>query len=141
MAKVTSSTKNVDAMLSRLANPRPFLDEVAEILRVSTVRRITTTKTSPDGQAWAPWAVATARARAKRGTAAGGLLNESGRLANSIRGMVTGKSAVVGSEGVGYAKYLQTGTNKMPARPFVGISKDDSSQIHKSLRAYLKGTK
>lgn len=132
--------KNIEQFIARLENKTPFLNDVAKLLKAKAVNRITTTKIDPYGKAWPQWAVATARARAKRGTAGRGLLYESGRLSNGITAEVQGNQAIVGVQGVPYASFLQNGTNKMPARKFLGISQQDEVQIKTMLVKYLKGT-
>jgi phage virion morphogenesis protein len=84
-----------------------------------TQQRIKSGKTSPDGQRWAPWAIATLRQRVREGTAGGGLLNRTGQLANSIQYRISDKTLTVYTN-TGYGRYLQYGTITMPARPFIG---------------------
>jgi len=96
-------------------------------------QRIAQEKTSPDGIPWRPWAMATLRQRAREGTLAGGLLNRTGALINSIQSKLSGSSLIIFSSAT-YAKYLQLGTNRMPARPFLGWSPEGVNRV----RAYLK---
>jgi HK97 gp10 family phage protein len=64
----------------------------------------------------------------RKGTIASGLLNDTGGLLNSISFQQTNDGlAVVAS--AAYATYLQNGTTKMPARPFMGWSNDDKANI------------
>jgi len=135
----TVSTAALSRIVRRLANPRPVLEELGQALKTGTQERIKTTKTSPDGTPFAPWSIATALARQKRGTVSGGILFDTGKLFNSIQYQVTGKQVEVGAdESAPYAKYLQAGTRNMPARPFVGISERDLENVRKILRSYIQ---
>lgn len=136
----TLKTDNLERLIGKLENPSPFLKEVAALLKARTVDRIITTKTDPDGKAWVQWAVSTARARAKRGTASRGLLYDGGRLVQGITAKVQGNQAIVGVKDVPYAIFLQQGTNKMPARRFLGIGQQDQAEIRPILLKYLRGT-
>ncbi len=139
--KLEHTGHGLQKLLEALADPTPLLQTVGGILRDSTVNRIVNTKTSPDGEAWAPWAMSTMLARTKRGTSGTGLLYETGGLANSITFEIQGNSVIVGSNSP-VAPYLQNGTDNMPARPFVGISQEDSDSIHSALADFLaKATK
>lgn len=86
-----------------------------------TQERIRTTKKDPEGRAWAPWSMATIRARNKDGTAGRGLLWRTGALLNSIQSRVRGWTAEVWST-ANHARFIQFGTPKMTARPFLGFS-------------------
>ena len=83
---------------------------------------------APDGPAHAPLAASTV---AKKGHSR--ILFEFGDLLDSVAGSgpghieeVTGNSAVLGTEhekkGAPVASYLQHGTSRMPARPFIGAT-------------------
>jgi len=100
-------------------------------------QRIAQEKTSPDGQPWRPWSLATLRQRTRDGTLAGGLLNRTGALINSIQYKLTGFSLTVFSSAT-YAKYLQLGTNRMPARPFLGWNQDGVNRVREYLRNAIK---
>lgn len=128
--KAEISQKNIDKLLSKLANPAPALEQIGRNLQSSTKERISTTKLSPDGTPFAPWSFATALAREKNGTAGRGILYKTGNLYNSIQYQVQDKQVIVGSDtSAPYAKFLQNGTTKMPARPFIGISAPDVEMI------------
>lgn len=84
-----------------------------------TQERIRSSKTGPDGKAWAPWSIATLKQRQRRGDANKGLLYRTGALLQSIKFKVEDGKLTVYSDAQ-YGKYLQFGTPKMPARPFIG---------------------
>lgn len=128
-------------LVKQLKNPREMMREVSDIIVEDIKERIIHTKTDPQGKRWAPWAPSTAEARQKDGTVALGLLYKTGDLANSIVATMKGaKSFEVGSNAE-YAKYLQEGTDKMPARPFVGISKRAQKGIKEVISQYMEKPK
>ncbi len=135
--QVTRDTSVLQDLLNRIQNPNAVLESIGKALVTSTKSRIEKTKVSPDGKPFAPWALSTLLARRKEGNASLGILNRTGSLANSVMYEVQGKSVVVGSTST-YGKYLQDGTSKMPARPFIGISGQNRGQINLILKNYLK---
>lgn len=102
-----------------------------------TRQRITSEKRTPDGTPWRPWALATLRMRMREGTTAGGLLNRTGGLINSIQFKLTKLSLTVFSSAT-YAKYLQLGTNRMPARPFIGWTAQGVNRVRAYIKDYIK---
>ena len=99
--------------------------------------RIRTGKSSPDGTAWRPWSLATLRQRVREGTTAGGLLYKTGALYNSIKWKLTGKNLIIYSDSP-YGQYLQSGTSRMPARPFLGWSKEGLNNFRERLRQAIR---
>ena len=119
--------KNPLAPISKKWTSRKdFLDELGKGLAEEAARRITTTKSAPDGTRWKPWASSTAKARRRAGTSASGLLFNTGTLARSIEYEVIGDKVVVRNTQE-YAQYLQNGTRNMPARPFLGMGKAEET--------------
>lgn len=113
--------------------PQHVLEQVAKDEVLAVQQRIRTSKTGPRGEAWAPWSMATLRQRTREGTLAGGLLNRTGALLNSITSRISGKTLTIYSN-EGYGQYLQFGTPKMPARPFLGWSPASINRIKQLLR-------
>ena len=99
--------------------------------------RVTTTKVGPDGTPWAPWALATLRERTRAGNVAQGLLNVTGALAQSIQWKLTGKNLIIYSDSP-YAQWHQNGTDRMPARPFLGWSQAGLTDFRERLREAIK---
>lgn len=122
----------------KVENPRSMMQEIGDIIVEDIKHRIINTKTSPQDEAWAEWAPSTAKAREKKGNAALGLLYDTGTLLNSITSQVVGShhTLQVGTS-VPYAGWLNEGTEKMPARPFLGISKRAQESIDEAIRLYL----
>jgi len=153
----------LQAMLARGQNLRPVLAEIGEDMTESAKRRFTTTK-APDGTPWAPNSATTiARygdlfARKKDGTRgkkveakiAGKkpLTGETRALATTINYQLQGDNAVsIGSPMV-YAAMQQFGGKKsdfphlwgnIPARPFLGASEADKTNIADLVRSYMRG--
>lgn len=153
----------LQAMIERGKNLRPVLAEIGEDMTESTKRRFTTAK-APDGTPWAPNSATTlARysdlfARKKDGTLskkaaakiAGKkpLTGETRALATTINYQITGDNAVgIGSPMV-YAAMQNFGGTKsdfphlwgnIPARPFLGASEADKTNIADLVRSYMLG--
>lgn len=103
----------------------------AALIQRQTINRIRSEKTAPDGTPWAPLSRNTRR---KRGH---GLLVDTGRLLGSIQASNTDTQAIVGTN-VNYAGYLQYGTRKMPARPFLGLSKSNTDEVQQAVENFIK---
>lgn len=125
-------------LLALLKNPKPLLTRVGQMMVDTTVGRIVAVKEDPQGNPWAPWAASTRRARERAGTASRGLLYNTGTLASSIYFAINGNSVVVSSTAP-YAQYLQDGTPKMPARPFLGIGEGEQDAIHTYMQNAFRG--
>jgi phage virion morphogenesis protein len=135
--KVVANGTEMTKLLRRLSDTRPLLQKIGDHLVASSKARIRTTKTSPDGTPWEPWAQSTREARTKAGTAGSGLLYETGTLFRSIQATITRNRASVETS-VPYAIYLQQGTPNMPARPFLGISESDQVAIRRFVELHLQ---
>lgn len=131
-------SRKLEALIRKLKNPKDMMQEVSDVIVEDIKNRIIKTKTDPEGNKWLPWAPSTREARVKDGTAALGLLYRNGDLARSITGTVKGSKAIEIGSNLEYAKYLQEGTSKMPARPFIGISKRAQTGINQVIRQYLE---
>lgn len=111
------------AMVARAANLAPVLEIIGQSEVENTRARIQQSKTNPWGGDWAPWAESTEASRQRKGNAGQGLLWDDGDLLDSIHFKVDAMEGVgwvdIGSD-LDYALYLQDGTEKMPARPFLG---------------------
>jgi len=153
----------LQGILERGKNLRPVLAEIGEDMAESTKRRFSTTK-APDCTAWAPNSATTlARysdlfARKKDGSLtkkaqakiAGKkpLTGETRALATTINYQLQGDNQVgIGSPMV-YAAMQQFGGKKsefphlwgnIPARPFLGASEADKTNIADLVRSYMLG--
>lgn len=153
----------LNRLIDRAKNPRPVLAEIGEDMAEATKRRFSTAK-APDGTPWAANSATTlARysdmfARKKDGTLkkkdqakiAGKkpLAGETGALATKINYQITDDNTVgIGSPMV-YAAMQNFGGQKsdfphlwgnIPARPFLGASEADKTNIADLVRSYMLG--
>jgi phage virion morphogenesis protein len=150
-------------MLDRAKDFTPVLSEIGEDMAESTKNRFATTQ-APDGTPWAPNSAATlARysdlfARKKDGSLSKKaqakisgkkpLTGETKSLATTINYQVlSGNQVGIGSPMV-YASMQQYGGNKsdypnlwgnIPARPFLGASEEDKTNIADLVESYMLG--
>ncbi len=118
------------------AAKKEVLQQVADE-EIKLVRnRLANTKTTPDGARWAPWSLATLRQRTRDGTAGRGLLYKTGTLFNSITYKITQATLTIISTAP-YAKYLQLGTTRMPARPFMGWSVAGVNRVRDLIKSLI----
>lgn len=145
----------LNGVMRRAQDMRPVLLEIGEDLAESTKRRFAST-TAPDGSAWAPNSPVTlanygARFASKKGHAKKlaskkPLTGETRSLETTINYQVTGAQSVsIGSPMV-YAAMQQYGGSRsqfphlwgdIPARPFLGLSEADKSNVVSLVRSYL----
>lgn len=137
---IRTDTSDLEALLRKLANPRPALEKIGAMLQQSTRDRLEKTKLSPDGSKFAPWSLSTLIARRKKGNSALGILFDTGNLSRSIKYTATSTQVTVIATAK-YASFLQNGTEDMVARPFVGISRQDEARIGQILAEHLEGDK
>lgn len=153
----------LQALIARGQNLRPVLAEIGEDMAESTKRRFSTAK-APDGTPWAPNSASTIGAysnmfaRKKDGTLSNKaqakiagkkpLTGETRALATTINYQLQDDNAVsIGSPMV-YAAMHQFGGKKsdfphlwgdIPARPFLGASEADKTNIADLVRSYMLG--
>lgn len=158
----TELSGDTDELLRRLnhlssLDIRGVLNSMAEGLRTSTVERFTEEK-SPEGNSWRP----SIRAREEGGKT----LTRTTQLKNSIRSEVSGDGLAVGTNDIRAAthqfgdKRTIRARNKrylafkiggqwhqaaavnvnIPARPFLGISREDEQDIRDILEEALEGS-
>ena len=97
---------------------------------------------APDGSTWEPWS----KKYEKKRPSGKSLLQDMGLLLQSITSEVRGQQAIVGSDsgvlqakaGRSYAATHQFGHKKVPARPFIGINKDNEKDIVNAIEHYLQ---
>ena len=168
MITVKFNDRQVQDTLSQLTtkaqNLRPAFAEIGEDLTETTKRRFNTA-TAPDGKAWAANSAVTiarylgnygksfkkdgslSKAGAARSASKKPLTGETRTLASTINYQLNGKSSVsVGSPKVQAAMMQYGGTKaqfphlwgNIPARPFLGVSSTDRTNILDILADYLK---
>ena len=124
-------TKRLSEIASRMSNPAPILKAIGDRIAEQTKRRFEAGGPDPAGEPWAALKPATLKQK-KRDK----ILTESGQLKNSIRYQMIGKNTVsIGTNKI-YAAIHQLGgmagrglKAKIPARPYLGLSKKDSDEI------------
>ena len=99
-------------------------------------KRLMTTKISPNNAQWTPWAYTTAITRRRDGTAARGLLYQTGHLLNSFYYVVKRRSVEIRNRAF-YARYLQFGTSEMPSRKFMGWGADSMKSLPKAAKKFF----
>ena len=85
---------------------------------------------------WSPLASSTIKARTRKGYYPGKMLQVTGALKSSISYEATNEGVSIGV-GMEYGKYLQQGTSKMDARPFLVIQEDDLEEIGQEAIRFL----
>ncbi|NEP53681.1 MAG: phage virion morphogenesis protein [Moorea sp. SIO3C2] len=104
--------------------------EVANYMDAQTRQRFIK-EVDPDGKSWAPLAPSTISQKRS-----GVILRETGLLVNSFRSSSNHDTATL-SNPVFYGVFLQFGTQKILARPFLGISGQDVDNIERIIIDYL----
>lgn len=141
----SSVGKALEELIGRLGDLTTPLNDIAEYLHQSTDDRFRQ-KVAPDGSPWAPLsAVTLAR---KKGT---GILREKGTLQDTLRHQVTSTELAFGTDRP-YGAVHQFGQKKgasgssngrpipwgdIPARPYLGLSSDDETEVLLIIHDYL----
>jgi phage gpG-like protein len=127
------------AGLNRLAmlNMSPWMASVGKTAQQSVKQRIQQSKQDPDNAPWSPWMPRTEKYRTHKGNAGQGLLWDEGTLLNSIKFHSASDGVSVSTE-VPYASYLQDGTERMAARPFMGWSDGDIAGMEFSAVQFIE---
>lgn len=114
------------------ANMSPALRKIGDKLKESTKQRFTS-KTGPDGSAWLGNSDVTIERKGRDEA-----LTDMGTLGNTIDYQLFGNDGVAIGSPLEYAAMMQFGGTKsefpnlwgdIPARPFLGISDDDKTDI------------
>ncbi len=133
----------IDADLTAIAEPLAqqahnltdlsgLMAQIGAFVRQSTKERIASGKQSLDGVSWANLAPSTIAAKGHDE-----ILIDTHELWDSILYQASDDMVVIGSS-IAYGSYLQTGTRKMPARPWLGLSADDMAEIGQLVANYLE---
>ncbi|WP_448093557.1 phage virion morphogenesis protein [Pseudomonas lini] len=141
----SSVGKALEELVGRLGNLTTPFNDIAEYLHQSTDDRFRQ-KVAPDGSPWAPLsAVTLAR---KKGT---GILREKGTLQDTLRKQVTSTELAFGTDRP-YGAVHQFGQKKgasgsskgrpipwgdIPARPYLGLSSEDETEVILIIHDYL----
>jgi phage gpG-like protein len=123
---------------ARMRDMRGTMDRIGTYAGGQALLAIMDEKDDPEGRAWSEWAPSTREQRTKKGTAATGLLWDDGTLLHSIK-VQAGLSKVTVGTNVPYAPFLQDGTSRMPARPFLGWSDEDIEYAEHLIALHVQG--
>lgn len=141
VAAITVDLRGLQAaqsMLDRLAglDRRALLDDIGSVLENSARERIQISQQSPDGEPWERWSSRYAKGRSSGKS----LLQDEGDLLDSLDHEATESEVAIGSN-LEYAATHQFGDpeRNIPARPYLGISKDDDLQIQDLVIGHLEG--
>lgn len=142
--KVGNTLEELAQCLGDLTTP---LNDIAEYLHQSTDERFSN-KVAPDGSPWAPLLAVTLAK--KKGT---GILREKGTLQDTLRKQVTSTELAFGTDRP-YGAVHQFGQKKgasgsakgrpipwgdIPARPYLGLSAEDETEVLHIIQDYLSG--
>ncbi len=133
-------SKLTEQLNLKARDQKKMLQEMGPLLVAAVRDRIEKKKAGPDGVRWKPWATSTAIARRREGTAGTGLLLRTGELRDSIEYTVQGPKVSVSTR-LPYAQYLQNGSSRMPARPFLGMGKVERQIVQNVWNKWIKDTK
>lgn len=133
--QIPSLNQHLTTLYQRLnGDLTPLMQAIGSLLEGSTRQRFAD-KQSPDGRSWAALMPATVKAKTGRG---GGILVDRGDLMRSITFHAASDHVVIGTDRP-YGKYHQTGTVRMTARPFLGVSTQDQADIRDLINDYIAG--
>jgi phage gpG-like protein len=139
---ITTNAAEVIAALNgviyRAEHPRPVLDRIGEHAASRVMLSIMSDKDDPEGRAWPEWQPSTRSQREAKGNAGLGLLWDRGDLLASIGVNVKRNEVQIGTNAA-HAGYLQSGTRRMAARPFLGWSKQDMQIADRWVGQYIMG--
>lgn len=102
-----------------------LLDVIGSEVESQTRRRISDEKTGPDGEPWDPWSDGYAPTRHSGQS----LLQSEGHLLDSIQPLVTGTERLEVGTNLLYGATHQFGRDGTPARPFLGLSPENSDDV------------
>lgn len=126
----------------KIGNLKPAMNEIAETMRSSVEENFAqeSARNAIGGVkrgAWADLAPSTERSRARKNKS-GKKLQVTGQLLASIQTKSTEKEALIGTNKK-YARFLNDGTKKMPARPFLVIQQNDIKEFQEIVSEHLRG--
>lgn len=142
LSGLTAGRDAVARVLGRLGDTYPLMDEIGSAVALWTDLRFEREQ-DPQGRKWRPLAPATLKSRRRGRGSRVAILQDSGRLRQSITHKATARRARVGSNLV-YAAIHQFGGQagrgrkvSVPARPYLGLSGDDEAEIGAIVRDFV----
>ena len=143
-ANVSVNIKEIEALAKKLngyaltsAQETALLKSLGVEIETQISERIESTKRDPEGKTWADIADKTRQYLLKHFPSARPPLWRTGKLLDTIKSQVSGGVLLTGATKE-YAGFLQDGTKRMPARPFIGLSTQDIGDLADLIDAWLK---
>ena len=131
-------TKKLKGYALTPAQENNLLKSLGVEIEAQISERIESTKRDPERKTWAELADKTRQYLLKHFPSARPPLWRTGELLDTIESQVSGAVLLTGATKE-YAGYLQEGTKRgMPARPFIGLSAQDISDLADLIDAWLK---
>lgn len=128
----------LNGLMARMHNMQPVMAEIGEHQASRILQRILQSKVDPEAHSWAAWLPSTRDERAHKGNIGQGLLWDEGTLLHSIAVQAKAHEVTIGSTAK-YAEFLQDGTPRMEARPFMGWVGEDTALAEMQIVKYLGG--
>lgn len=130
--------KKLKVTTEKLKDMRQFWSSVGMYVQKQTIKERFDKEQTPDGQKWKPLAPATIKHRMKRHKKGNmKILQDTGELRRSVKYEADTHSVKVGSNLI-YARTHQFGRDKIPARPFLGVTDNEKQHITSMFTQYLK---
>jgi len=132
-------------MPERARDLSPVTNKFREVMRSRVARHFAAESSAPNGEAWAALQDSTAerkisKAKGARRRGYHPILTASGKLRKSILSEGRRAGIAVGTN-VEYGEYIQRGTRRMPARPFLVFQDADIRAVTRAVWAHLWGGK
>ncbi|WP_055076783.1 phage virion morphogenesis protein [Pseudanabaena sp. 'Roaring Creek'] len=118
-----------------VADPSDLMDEIGQIVLLGTDLRWGN-EVDPNGIRWAEDSAYTRAQKIAKGRI-DKIMQDTGRGRASIHYQVNKDKVVIGTN-VGYLVDFQLGTNGQKKRVFLGVSKDDETEIMLAANAYIQ---
>jgi phage virion morphogenesis protein len=132
----------LDRLRRKTGNLRPVMSEIAETMRSSVEENFKQESArkpigGAKGGAWQALAASTEKARARIGKT-GRKLQVTGQLLASIQTKTSDGEAIIGTNKK-YARFLNDGTKRMPARPFLVLQQADVDEMKQIVQEHFRG--
>ena len=125
---VDDARKKMARLSSVVGDLAPIMQEISLYLDAANKKRYQDQLT-PEGIAWTPLSPVTIERRKNKSGDPGRILIDTGRLFGSIKPSHNYRQAKVSAGPLTYAGVHQEGTDKIPARPYIGINDDELQDI------------
>lgn len=141
MATLSISVRDLEKIIFRFRQIQGTFDvdnygkDIAALISSQTRRRINREKSEPEtGAKWPQWSEKYAKTRHRNQS----LLISTGHLRDSIFSRKNSRDSISIGTNLFYAKFLQEGTQIMPKRPFLGLSRRNQAAIERHVSSQIK---